>query len=203
MARLVFTDKIFAGKCYDFTLEKTTVGRGDKNDLVIRDPSVSLHHCEILVHGCEVIVVELGSSNGTCVNGVRLKGQSQLKSGQVVRFGNVEARLELDPPTETGDATAITAIQALRHYERKQEREQEKRHPSHVLLKPASGGDEPPAERTILLPKASSPQPAQTPILGGQTDVSRRRSSRSKMIVIALVAAVAVIILVWVMRGRL
>src|SRR6266545_4090755 len=59
MPKLIFTDTKFAGQVYRLMLEKTTVGRGDQNILVIRDDSVSSKHCVILVNGPEVIVREL------------------------------------------------------------------------------------------------------------------------------------------------
>lgn len=100
MARLVFLDGQGSEKEYAFTRESTSVGRGEHNDLVIRNPSVSLNHCEILVHSAEVIVRELNSSNGTYVDRRRVRHQRQVKSGQVIHFGSVAARLELDESDE-------------------------------------------------------------------------------------------------------
>ena len=111
--KLVFVGDHFAGRVYELTLEKTTVGRSERNVLVVHDPSVSQTHCEILVNGPEVIVRDLGSANGTYVNGTRLQHQqSQLKSGQLIRFGAVQARLELAPVAEEHTATDMTAIHA-------------------------------------------------------------------------------------------
>src|SRR4051794_35895657 len=110
MAKLVFTDKNFSGRTYELVLEKTTVGRGDQNTLVIRDGSLSAMHCEILMHGSEIIIRDLDSRNGTFVDGVRLNKQSQAKSGQAVRFGSVEARLELEPGQSENDTAEITAV---------------------------------------------------------------------------------------------
>src|SRR5437899_11606033 len=103
MAKLVFIDQNFSGRAYELILEKTSVGRGDQNTLVIRDSSLSATHCEILMYGSEIIVRDLDSRNGTFVDGIRLNKQSQVKSGQVVRFGSVEARLELDPAKDQTD----------------------------------------------------------------------------------------------------
>ena len=111
MAKLIFIGEKFGGRVYEFALAKTTVGRGDHSTLTIHDPSVSHTHCEILVHGPEVIVRDLGSSNGTVVNGERLRNQQrQLKNGQTVKFGSVEARLELEHTSSSDTATAVTAI---------------------------------------------------------------------------------------------
>ena len=84
MTKLIFIDEKFGGRVYEFVVPETTVGRGGHNTLTIRDASVSQTHCEILAYGPEVIVRDLGSSNGTFVNGERLHNQQrQLKAGQV------------------------------------------------------------------------------------------------------------------------
>jgi uncharacterized protein involved in exopolysaccharide biosynthesis/Mrp family chromosome partitioning ATPase len=72
---------------------KTTVGRLPENLLVVDEGSVSLHHCEIYSRNGEVIVKDLGSTNGTFVNGERIVEMS-IKAGQTLRFGNVEFRVE-------------------------------------------------------------------------------------------------------------
>jgi predicted component of type VI protein secretion system len=147
MARLIFSGAKFGGRTYEFALPKTTIGRGDHNTLAIHDPSVSQYHCEILVHGPEVIVRDLGSTNGTYVNGQRLCSQQcQLKPGQTVRFGLVEARLELDPPSFSDTAFAETAIFSyVRH---QQERLAEGGKPAAVSMKlePLLGTSQPGAE---------------------------------------------------------
>jgi len=110
--------------------EKTTVGRGDQNTLALHDGSVSSSHCEILMNGPEVIVCDLGSANGTFVNGVRLDHQQcQIKSGQTVRFGTVEARLELDLPRGR-HRSEESAVFAARRFQRSQEREEKTPKPS-------------------------------------------------------------------------
>lgn len=111
MAKLIFLHEPFAGRVYHFTTETTRVGREVQNTLVIDDKSVSAEHCEILVYGTEVIVRDQGSTNGTYVEGVRVTGQRPVQSGQRIRFGFVEARLELEPEDEsdTEGATGATA----------------------------------------------------------------------------------------------
>ena len=118
MAKLIFLGEKFAGRVYEFAIEKTTVGRGDHNTLTIQDPSVSHSHCEILVYGTEVIVRDLGSSNGTVVDGKRLQKDQQhpLESGQVVRFGLIEARLDLSVEADSDTVTGWTAMHShVRH----------------------------------------------------------------------------------------
>ena len=112
MAKLIFLGEKFAGRVYEFAVEKTTVGRGNHNTLTIQDASVSDSHCEILLYGTEVIVRDLGSSNGTVVDGRRLHNQEQhpLDNGQIVKFGSVEARLELTVESESDTVTGWTGF---------------------------------------------------------------------------------------------
>jgi predicted component of type VI protein secretion system len=167
MARLVFTDTKFSGRVYEFALPKTTVGRGDHNTLAIHDPSVSQAHCEILVYGPEVIVRDLGSTNGTFVNGVRLFNQQcQLKPGQTVRFGLVEARLELEPPSVSDTAIAETAI--FSHVRHVHEDPGE-----NLRAGPVSMALEPNAETNQPAPPITIPLPAEQPAVNRPQDRPR------------------------------
>lgn len=112
MPQLIFIDPQFAGQTYKLDREKTKVGRGDDNDLIVPDASVSIHHCVFLVNGPEVLVCELDSSNGTYVDGVRVGQQSPINSGQIVRFGSAAARLNLGLEDEASDAEELTAIRS-------------------------------------------------------------------------------------------
>lgn len=161
MARLIFSGEKFGGQVYQFVVEKTAVGRGDHNDLTIRDNSVSLNHCEILVHGNEVIVRDLGSRNGTFVNKVQLRNQQrELKHGQVVGFGTVEARLELDRDPEADTYTEETAMYSYRRY-LEREKENKTTPPIHASLPAQSDEEWRPDEHTILLPKQQASDPAE------------------------------------------
>ncbi|ACY95677.1 MULTISPECIES: FhaA domain-containing protein [Thermomonospora] len=54
---------------YEITTPVTLLGRGTDCDLRLVDPGVSRHHAEIRVEGPEVVLVDLGSTNGSFVNG--------------------------------------------------------------------------------------------------------------------------------------
>ena len=83
------------GRTHDLKAEKTTVGRVEDNSFQIAEPSVSSHHCEVLVHGNDVIVKDLNSTNGTFINGEKIS-ESSIKPGQILRLGQIEMRLETD-----------------------------------------------------------------------------------------------------------
>ena len=151
MAKLIFTDEKFGGRVYEFALPKTTIGRGDHNTLTIHDNSVSQTHCEILVFGPEVIVRDLGSSNGTFVNGVRLHNQQRpLLNGQIVKFGPVTARLELEEPSSADTATDETAIHSHAQYLRG--RHNEPKSPENAAMTLQSASESTPIHHTLLLP---------------------------------------------------
>lgn len=93
MAKLVVLTKGFAGKSCELKAERTTVGRVDDNDFTISEPSVSSHHCEILLRGDQVFVKDLGSTNGTYVDD-RKFGEGPVKPGQKLRLGQVELMID-------------------------------------------------------------------------------------------------------------
>lgn len=203
MAKLIFISEHFAGKVYELALEKTTVGRGGGNTLAIHDPSVSLAHCEILVHGPEVIVRDLGSANGTFVNRVSLNHQqAQLKSGQVVRFGSVEARLELDPSDDEHGSSDITAVHEHARLVREQSREENRpkvADPSMTLDDDAepSGSDV-----TMVLPLSS--QPKAPPPSSSQERAGRPRQKVPGKVGVLIVGALilGLAVLLWLIRSN-
>jgi hypothetical protein len=67
---------------------KVTVGRAEDNDLVLANPEVSRHHARLEPDGKGWRAVDLGSTNGTWVNGVRLDAAS-IAVGDEVAFGGV------------------------------------------------------------------------------------------------------------------
>src|SRR6266516_5513371 len=97
MARLVLLSEGLTGRTHDLKAEKTTVGRVEDNTFQIAEPSVSSHHCEVLLRGNEVIVKDLNSTNGSFINGEKIT-EKALKPGQTLRLGQIEMRLETDAP---------------------------------------------------------------------------------------------------------
>jgi hypothetical protein len=65
-----------------------TIGRHQDSIIVLADPNVSRHHAEISPSGDGFIVTDVGSTNGTRVNGTRIVGPHRLVDGDEVRFGN-------------------------------------------------------------------------------------------------------------------
>src|SRR5712691_3302150 len=70
------------------------IGRADYNDLVVPDPSVSTRHAKLQRREGVWVLVDLDSTNGTFVDGERVKGEAPLAPGTTVRFGDVQLVFE-------------------------------------------------------------------------------------------------------------
>src|SRR4051812_30735202 len=95
MAKLVLLSAGLTGQTHELKVDKTTVGRVEDNTFQIAEPSVSSHHCEILLRGTDVVVKDLNSTNGTFINNDKVS-ETVLKPGQILRLGQIEMRLETD-----------------------------------------------------------------------------------------------------------
>jgi hypothetical protein len=110
MLKLVVLSPGMTGRMHELKVEKTTIGRSEDNTFEIADPSVSSHHCEVLLRGSEVVVRDLNSTNGTFISGGKVT-EKVLKIGQLLRLGQVEMRLEADaagaPAKKQFDRTTV------------------------------------------------------------------------------------------------
>jgi hypothetical protein len=78
------------GQVFPLTLETVTIGRDPMTDIVINDPEVSRHHAKLTRRaGGGYEVQDMGSTNGTFVDGKRLGGETvQLSPGQALMVGS-------------------------------------------------------------------------------------------------------------------
>src|SRR5881396_874342 len=98
MNKLVLTGLTHPGA---FELEPgfNTLGRNPTNDFRVHDVTVSSFHCEIVVSEDSVLVRDLGSTNGTYIDGQPVQ-EAPLSPGQILRLGSAELRLESRPTGE-------------------------------------------------------------------------------------------------------
>ena len=80
----------FSGACFQVERAVCSIGRGDENDVRIRDDTVSLSHATLLLKRGAWFVADLRSMNGTFVDGSRVSGERELHPGARVRLGAVE-----------------------------------------------------------------------------------------------------------------
>ena len=78
------------------------IGRADYNDLVIPEPSVSSSHAKLQRREGIWVLSDLGSTNGTYVDGERVTDETPLGPGAAIRFGEVTTLFE-----STDDTTGI------------------------------------------------------------------------------------------------
>ena len=70
------------------------MGRSLDSDVVVNDSNVSRRHAEFVCAAGEVVVRDLGSTNGTKVNGVAVTGEQILRHGDVIGLGAVTITFE-------------------------------------------------------------------------------------------------------------
>jgi uncharacterized protein YkwD len=84
--RLVPLDKTFA-QALPLARYEVSIGSAADNDFVLASETISRHHAILAGNGTEYRVTDLGSTNGTYVNGRRVTGSATVKSGDEIRFG--------------------------------------------------------------------------------------------------------------------
>src|SRR5512147_1447660 len=72
---------------FELTRSEIIIGRDPGVDLVIPSAAVSRRHARLMREGEGYLIEDLGSSNGTFLNGQRLKERCPLRSGDQIRFG--------------------------------------------------------------------------------------------------------------------
>ncbi|MDQ3572206.1 MAG: FHA domain-containing protein [Actinomycetota bacterium] len=88
-----------AGERYDL-FGGLAIGRAAEADVRIDDRFASGIHCRLYSRGPSYYVEDMGSTNGTYLNGGQLRGESLLSDLDEVRIGDTEFRFELDVPGE-------------------------------------------------------------------------------------------------------
>ena len=87
--------------------QETGLGRSPDNGCVLTDPAVSRHHAVIRRHPEGYTVVDLGSLNGTLLNGRKVEGEAVLSDGDVLQLGNTRLRFS------SGDARQLLPDRTL------------------------------------------------------------------------------------------
>jgi pSer/pThr/pTyr-binding forkhead associated (FHA) protein len=100
IASLLVRSGTLKGKRLPIRIPVVNIGRGDYNDLVIPEPSVSASHAKLQRREGIWVVADLGSTNGTFVDGERIGDETPLGPGSTIRFGEVATLFEsTDDPT--------------------------------------------------------------------------------------------------------
>jgi hypothetical protein len=73
-----------------------TLGRSRQADVVLNDPNVSRQHAEVRPRGGSWVLTDLGSTNGSRINGRRVEGSEVIKPGDEIELGATSLRFELE-----------------------------------------------------------------------------------------------------------
>lgn len=162
-----------AGKVYPLEVPEIIVGRDASNGVAINDAEVSRKHAKLSLHGSAYVIQDLGSTNGTFINGQRIASSQVLNPGDTVSFGeNIVAMYEAahDP-----NETLISSAQA----------------PKTIA----------PTRKPAPTP-APTPAPVQVQVYSGQVpagpaqmQAAPAKKSGSKVVIIILIAIVICLIL--------
>ena len=107
MPKLCVVNGIMVGETFDIEAPETVLGRAPDADIVVDDDRVSRHHCRLIRTGDGIEVEDLGSSNGTVVNGAVVK-RARLLDGDELRVGNhIFSVMGAKDPAAASDSVTI------------------------------------------------------------------------------------------------
>lgn len=90
-ARMISND----GRQYTLAIGSTIIGRGEQAQLRLADVGISRRHARLDFDGTRVVLTDLGSTNGTVVNGQRISAVA-LRPGDVIQFGTTSLTFHVD-----------------------------------------------------------------------------------------------------------
>ena len=133
---------------WEITLREgvNSLGRGGHNHFQINEPSVSTSHCHVIVNNGDIVIRDLGSTNGTFVDQQPVK-ETHLQARQTFRLGGVELLLEADAPPPPPPAPATKGLR--------------------VALR-TTGSPPPPAEAPSAPPPLMTPPTREISVSGGK-----------------------------------
>jgi len=111
---------------YELNKDIITLGRDITNDIVINDPEVSRHHCRLTRGPGGYTLEDLGSTNGSFINGQRLSGARPLNGGDVVSLGETvtfgyESTMPASEPGQQATLAGPTAMPTQQPYQQPQQ----------------------------------------------------------------------------------
>lgn len=109
MHRLIVMTKGGAPRQVDLQAGHTRIGRDTRNAVVLDSAKVSRRHADIETTGNAAVLLDLGSSNGTRVNGRTVRRQ-MLQNGDLIALGDVQLRFLADGSGRTDVATLSLTV---------------------------------------------------------------------------------------------
>jgi hypothetical protein len=82
------------GVVFPIAFAECVIGRADDADVRVRDRAASRRHATLIREGQQYHLKELSSTNGVFVNGLRVRGSREVKSGDVIELGQTMLRFD-------------------------------------------------------------------------------------------------------------
>jgi predicted component of type VI protein secretion system len=169
-----------------------SIGRHDDCLIRIRSAQVSRRHCELYEDGDKLMLRDLGSSNGTFVNGKRVLGQQSLKAGDVLTIGGVTLRVDaiklatkpdaqLAPASKPSDTAELDALPVaeddveLEEFEIAMDDE-----PEHIDIVPLDDEPAPTPPKKAAKPASPTPAPSAAADKSTSTDENKKAAERNE-----------------------
>jgi ABC transport system ATP-binding/permease protein len=112
-ARLTIKAGPDSGKVVELTQEQLVIGRSAPAGLIITHPEISRRHARLLVQQGNYVLEDLGSSNGTFVNGQRLQAPRTLTNGAEIQLGTqVKLVFNMQPAVDESAQRTVLADQS-------------------------------------------------------------------------------------------
>ena len=176
--------------------QEVVIGR-ENADLTISDPEISRRHALVRPIPRGIEVEDLGSMNGTYVNGKRIGEVVELTIGGTVRVGNSDIQVELELLEQTkvrgivpaGDLTKARDVADVDDRTRVR------------ATQPQPPAAQPPPIAPPPAPQPVGQQPPQAPLAPAAPEAGRRRPPKAALVLIGLlvVAAIVAILLLFVL----
>ena len=108
--KLVVLSEQLRGQTYELSEEMYSIGRGEQESICIPDPTVSGRHCDLVRNEDGTYSAkDLGSTNGTRINGVRITEQ-RLVNSDILQVGGIEIMFDCEDQSITSAIATQTGI---------------------------------------------------------------------------------------------
>ena len=185
LSLVVMTPGAQEGKALEIKLAQFVIGRDPQCQLRPASPVISKRHCALIQRDSKVFIRDFDSTNGTFVNDRQIKGEVEVKNGDVLKAGPLLFRVQVDTPApKPAEKPAAKVQPAVKAAAMKKPAEDEDI--ANMLLSlgdddapggPSLSGDSVPDGSTVMeleVPPARCPMPRPAP-----TPPSPRRSRRA------------------------
>ncbi|MEI8139417.1 MAG: FHA domain-containing protein [bacterium] len=113
MAVLIGMSSTVKGKKFELKHDETFIGRSTQNQIPIDDVSISGRHCSIVRDGNKFSLIDLGSTNGTRLNGSGVT-KTGLRPKDILQVGSVELMFDgQDVEVDSGTASDTAKIEVM------------------------------------------------------------------------------------------